>query len=155
MTRTLLDRLIRLARWPRRVAAVACLALAAVSALSARSAQSSARAEKPRPPASLTSRLSAGQLAVPVTISDASAANYLHAGDRVDLFAGPADVPTARPVEAAPIGERLLVLAVAAGTDASDATVGAHLMVAADRSLATKIAGLTGRPILAVLDKYP
>ena len=98
----------------------------------------------------LAAGLQTGEVAVPVTLVPA-ARRIAQPGDRVDLFATPADV--AGPAAAqGPIGTRLLVLSVTSGEPAG-ALDEATMIVASDRATALRIAAQAGRPVLAVLDK--
>ncbi|TAM89519.1 MAG: hypothetical protein EPN43_06890 [Jatrophihabitans sp.] len=142
---SLRERLTVLYGWPRGLAALLCLVLAAASALGAGTAppDSAARSQ------SLTTRLGPGQVLVPVTL--AGRAEFLRAGDRVDLLAAAADTATA-----AEIGAGLLVVQVsppAAGALSADG--GTRLLVAASRPAAAKIAAVPSGRVVAVLDKQP
>ena len=146
--------LARLGRWPRRLAALLCLALAALSALSAQH-QSGADAERARPARSgVAAGLAPGQVAVPVSVGDGSVSAYIHGGDRVDLYAA-TGADTGRPQPAALVASRLLVITVLAAPSGTQQAGGTRLLVAADRITAGRIAGSSGREVLAVVDKYP
>ncbi|MCW2496547.1 MAG: hypothetical protein JWQ77_2471 [Jatrophihabitans sp.] len=116
-----------------------CLLLAVSSALG------SSRGSPPRP-APLAGRLHAGQVAVPVTLGQASSA-FVQVGDRVGLYATDTSGGSARPAEL--IADRLLVLRVVVGEES------ASLLVAAGGTAALHIAQDAGGQLLAVLDRSP
>lgn len=153
MTRIWYTRLAHLGRWPRRLAAMLCLLLAAASALSAQHPTSNASAEPANhASASVISQLPPGLLAVPVTLSDDAAAAYLHSGDRIELYAAPESHSGVSP-PAALLGTGLLVISVLEPPADTQVRDGTHVLVAAERTVAARIAAIGGRSILAVVDK--
>jgi hypothetical protein len=152
MSPTTLVRLARLGRWPRRIAAVACLLYAALSALSARHPGTAAASANPHHTAP---RPAKGQLAVPVLLADPHAADYVAAGDRIDLFATPEDPVAASPGKASAVGTRLLVVAVAPPHQGLAGSEQTRVIVAADRDTAARLAGLVTCRVLAVREEYP
>ena len=155
MTPIVVARLVRLGRWPRRVAALLCLLLAAASALSAQHPRTAAAPADGHRPAGLSARLRQGQLAVPVTLSDSAASDYVHVGARIDLFAARDTGDPAAPQEAALVGSGLQVIDVSAPTRGAQETGGTRVIVAADRATAARLAALAQNGVLAVLTKYP
>jgi hypothetical protein len=138
------DRLAVLRGWPRRAAAVLCLLLAAATAVGSR-----ASGESPRRPEPLTADLGAGEVLVPVTL--AGSADFVHAGDRVDLLAAAPDAGTA-----STLGTGLLVVRVGKPPPEAFASEGGgRLLVAAERTVAANIAAAPTGQVVAVLDKYP
>ena len=121
--------------------------MAGVTALSA--PHPGAAVRQPDGASRLAAGLQTGEVAVPVTLVPA-ARRIAQPGDRVDLFATPAD--GTGPDAQGPIGTRLLVLSVSAGEPAG-ALDEATMIVASDRATALRIAAQAGRPVLAVLDK--
>jgi hypothetical protein len=137
-------RLARLLRWPRRIAALLCLLLAAATA--GRTGPRPAARQAPTP---VTARLQSGQVAVPVPVRRDAAA-YLRVGQRVSLFA---TSDGSAPAAGGSVGDELLVLALPPPADEQAET--ATVVVAAERTVATRIATHANLPFLAVLDKYP
>jgi hypothetical protein len=105
-----------------------------------------------RRPSGLAAKLGAEQVAVPVTITDGSAAGFIHVGDHVGLFAAPADSDAPDSPGSTLIADRLKVVSVLA-TEATDS--GQTILVATDRETATRIAAAIGGKLLAVLDNSP
>lgn len=88
----------------------------------------------------LTAGLASGTVAVPLPLADGTVAQLLHPGDYVDVLTSP-DAP-ARAVST--VARHVLVLAVLADPDGTDALTGARvidLVVAMDRAGAARIAG--------------
>jgi hypothetical protein len=148
-----LSPLYRLGRWPRRVAALCCLMLAAGSAVTGHGppagADNGGHSGNP-----ILSRLPRGKVAAPVSVS--SAAGYLRAGDRIDLYAT-ADGSTtcAGLAGASPVGTTLPVLTVGGDSHAIAGDEHLNLVVAVDHAIAARLARLHGCGMFAVLDKYP
>ena len=165
--------LARLGRWPRRLAALLCLLLAAGSAFDTAAQPTASR----RPPAS---PLRAGQLAVPVPVTDAGA---VRPGGRVALLATPADgvtgADTAAVAGAGPpaaqfgvgqpdpgqadggqsasggtvVAEHLRVLAVRPADAMGNGTP--VVVLAMDRADAVRVARYVTRPLLLAAEDLP
>ncbi|HEU5007649.1 MAG TPA: RcpC/CpaB family pilus assembly protein [Jatrophihabitantaceae bacterium] len=148
-------RLAWLGRWPRRAAALGCLLLAFASAVSSRHGP---RAGASGPANPLLARLRDGQVAASVALSDAGAAGFLRAGDRVDLYATPGssgDPPTCAAVGRTPLGSGLRVLAVDGPSGGLGGDGTSRLVVAMARGAAVQLATLQSCGMFAVLDKDP
>lgn len=110
--------------------------------------------------ADLTAGLAAGDVATAVPINGPLAA-VVHAGDRVDILAGPSDVaePTARTTDptvgAILVAEAAAVLAVLPSTGADDVSGAAQVLVVTDRRTAVRLVALQGRGVLAVVLSPP
>lgn len=135
MSPTLNRLLLQLGRWPRRIAVVVCVVLAVASSISGRAS------DGPQAAAPLA-RLKAGQVAVPVTLSQGGTDGVITSGDHVGLL-------TASTV----VADHLLVLRVSAVPTGEDGT--ASILVAADRTTALRIAATSSQSVLAVVDKSP
>ncbi len=110
--------------------------------------------------ADLTAGLAAGDVATAVAVN-AALATVLHAGDRVDILAGPADVaePAARSTDPAVvatlIAEGAAVLALLPATDADGVSGAAQVLVVTDRRTAVRLVALQSRGALAVVLSPP
>jgi Flp pilus assembly protein CpaB len=88
----------------------------------------------------LTAGLPAGLVTTPVAIDDPHVAEFVHAGDHVDLLATPRpsdglDAAAARPPTVATVARRVLVLVSFAGADG----LSSEVVLAVDRSVAMAI----------------
>ena len=106
----------------------------------------------------LVTGLPSGMLAVPVSIADPHTADLVHAGDTVDLVAGPATTDLAgtsvitRP-DGRVVATRLLVLACL--RDNGSGTPGTALVLAADRVTAVRIATIAASESFVALGVAP
>lgn len=103
----------------------------------------------------LTAGLAAGDVATAVPINTALA-TVVHAGDRVDILAGPSDIAesatrSAKPPEGAVlVAEGAAILAVLPATDADGVSGAAQVLVVTDRGTAVRLVALQERGVLAV-----
>jgi pilus assembly protein CpaB len=106
--------------------------------------------------ADLTSGLSPGEVATPVTVDDPGVGQLVHAGDRVDVLAtaGP-DPPDAGPKKPETVASRAVVLAVLTSSDSISGTPATGLIVATDRPTALRIAGMRSSYVFAVVGDSP
>ncbi len=141
---------VRLAQWPRGIVVAVDLRRRAdalghrvATAVGPGEALSSTRLVG----RGLTAGLARGQVAVPVQLADAHAADVLHAGERVDLYALPHDTDgvaapdagAARQADATVLATGLAVLAVLPGSDATAEPAGVELLVAASQPTALRL----------------
>jgi Flp pilus assembly protein CpaB len=110
--------------------------------------------------ADLTTGLAAGEVATAVPIN-AALGTVVHAGDRVDIMAGPSDVAAAgAPTADAPAGALLVakaaaILAVLPATDADGVSGATQVLVVTDRRTAVQLVAVQGRRVLAVVLSPP
>jgi Flp pilus assembly protein CpaB len=109
--------------------------------------------------ADLTAGLVVGEVATSVPINDALA-TVVHAGDRVDILAGPPDTPdgagaTGPTVAAVLVAEAAAVLAVLPSPEADGASGTAQVLVVTDRGTAVRLVALQGSRVLAVVLSPP
>lgn len=111
----------------------------------------------------LTAGLAQGQVAVAVELGDAHAADVVHAGERVDLYALPRDTDdVGAPDDGAPqqadatvLATGLVVLAVLPGADAAAEPAGVELVVAASQSTALRLTRASVSQTVAAVAEPP
>jgi Flp pilus assembly protein CpaB len=108
----------------------------------------------------LTAGLAVGDVATAVPIN-AGLATVVHAGDRVDILAGPSDDAKSAGLTADPtvgavlVAEAAAILAVLPATDADGVPGAAQVLVVTDRGTAVRLVALQGRRVLAVVLSPP
>lgn len=150
---------VRVVRWPARLRPDN--ARGTPAAVVGRRLAGPVHAEEPITTTRLVGRelitgLAADQVATPVRLDDARAADVVHAGDHVEILETPRPAefpdgtPAAHPAKVDIVARQALVLAVLPGTDE-----GAELVVATDRPTAVRISRDSPTQMFTVIVEPP